>query len=62
MLKYCSSEKKISETVKNCSLRTLFEQKLGQYGPRPKSSSIFCMEITKGDHKLSRTFYVIKIL
>ena len=29
MLSYCSSEKKIGKTVKNCSPKTLFGQKLG---------------------------------
>ena len=61
MLSYCSSQKKIGKTVKKCSARTLFGQKLAQYITRQKCSSIFFREITKGDHKLSRTFYFIKI-
>ena len=54
-------KKKNGKTVKNCSSRILFGQKLGQHGPRPKWSSIFFLEITKGDHKFSRTFYFIKV-
>ena len=55
-------KKKINKTVKNCSSRTLFGQKLGQHGPHPTWSSNFFLKITKGDHKLSRTFYFIQIL
>ena len=47
--------------VKNCSFKILLGQKLGCHGPHPKSISIFCVEMTKGDHKLSRTVYFIKI-
>ena len=54
-------EKKLGKTVKNCSFRILFGQKVGQHGPHPKSSWIFFVEVTQGDHKLSRTFYFIKI-
>ena len=54
-------EKKLGKTVKNCSFRILYGQKVGQHGPHPKSSWIFCVEVAKGDHKLSRTFYFIKI-
>ena len=61
MLSYCSSEKKIGKTVKNCSSKTQFGQKLGQHGPRSRWSPIFFLEITKRDHKLSRTFNSIKI-
>ena len=53
--------KKISKTLKNYSFRTLFGQKLGQHGPHPKSNLILFLELTKGDHKLPRTFYFIKI-
>ena len=53
--------KKIAKLVKNCYFRTLFRQKLGQHGPHPKSSSIFCLEITKGGHRFSSKVF-IKIL
>ena len=53
--------KKIVKTFTNCSFRTLFGQKFSQQRPCPKSSSKIFFEITKGDHKLSRTFYFIKI-
>ena len=53
--------KEIVKTFKNCSFRTIFGQKLDQQGPCPKSSSFF-LHITKGDHKLLRTFYFFKIL
>ena len=45
--------------LKKNSSRTLFGQKLGQHGPHPNWSSIVFLEITKGDYKLSRTFYFI---
>ena len=61
MLKYCGSEKKIGKTVKNWSFGIILGQKLGQHGLHPKSSSNVFVEIAKGDHKLSRTFYFIKI-
>ena len=53
--------KRLGKTNKNCSFRIRFGPKLGQHGPHLKSSSIFCVEIAEGDHKLSRTFYFIKI-
>ena len=53
--------KKIGKTFKKCSFRTIFGQNLDKHGPHPKSSSMFFVEITEGDHKLSRTFYFIKI-
>ena len=55
-------KKKIGKTFKNRSFTTIFKQKQDQHGPHPKSSSIFFLKMTKGDHKLSRTFYFIKIL
>ena len=38
MLQYCSSEKKICKTFKNCSFRTLFRQNQSQHESYPKSS------------------------
>ena len=53
--------KENAKTFKNCSFRTLFGQKLGQQRQCPESSSICFLGITKGDYKLSGTFYFIKI-
>ena len=58
---YFLKKKKNAKTFTNCLFRTLLGQKLGQQRPCPKSSSIFVLEITKGDHKLSVTLYFIKI-
>ena len=49
-----------SKIFENCFLRTLFMQKQDQHGPRPKSNPIFFPEITR-DHRLSRTFHLMKI-
>ena len=36
--------------------------KRGHFGPHPKQITIFLTETTKPDHKLSKTFYFVKIL
>ena len=36
-------------------------KKRGQYGPHPKQTENLFAEMTKADHKLSKTFYFIKI-
>ena len=51
---------KVSKIFKNCSLRTLCRQKQDQHSPHPKSNPIFSPEIRR-DHRLSRTFHLIKI-
>ena len=52
--------KKMLKLLQIALLGPYLGKKLGQQRPCPKSSSIFFLEITKGDHKLSRTFYFIK--
>ena len=52
--------KKVAKTFTNCSFRTLFGQKTRPAEAMPKIKFNFFLEITKGDYKLSRTFYFIK--
>ena len=52
--------KKIAKTSKNYNFLAQFVQKWAN-GPRPKTENIFFSVIKKTDHKLSKTFYFIKI-
>ena len=53
--------KKNGKTVKNCSLGSYLGKTLASVGHTQNQAQFFLKEITKGDHKLSRTFYFIKI-
>ena len=53
--------KKIAKTSSNYHFLAQLVQKWGPHGPRPKQKTIFSSEITKTDHKFSKTFYFIKI-
>ena len=52
--------KKIAKTSKNYNFLAQLVQKLDPHGPRPKQKAFFSV-IAKPDHKLSKTFYFIKI-
>ena len=54
------SGEKVCKIFKNCSVITLCRQKQDQHSPRAKSNPIFHPEIWT-DHRLSRTFHLIKI-
>ena len=52
--------RKFSKIFKNYSLRTLCRQKQDQHSPHAKSNPVFLPEI-RIDHRLSRTFHLMKI-
>ena len=54
------SGEKVCKIFKNCSVITLCRQKQDQHSPHPKSNLVFPPEI-RTDHRLSRTFHLIKI-
>ena len=60
-LEYSSSEKKIAKTTKNNHFLAELVQKWGPHELHPKQGTIFFAIITKPNHKLSKTFYFIKI-
>ena len=51
----------LAKTFKNCHFWAQLAQKRGQYRPHPKQTKKYFPELTKADHKLSKTFYFIKI-
>ena len=67
---YAAVMKKIDKTFENCYLYTFIIRTLiftalcknrASMGHTQNQVTFFFLEITKGDHKLSRTFYLIKI-
>ena len=56
-----SSEKFLLKPLKIAIFGPNLCKKRGQYGPHPKQTKSFFAEMTKADHKLSKTFYFIKI-
>ena len=56
----CSSEI-FGKTSKNRDFGAQFALKWGQYGLQLKQTIFFFAERTEADHKLSKTFYFIKI-
>ena len=61
MLQYCSSEKKSVKLLKIALLRSYLGRNWASMGHTQNQAQFFFVEITKGDHKLSRTFYFIRI-
>ena len=59
---YCSSEKNSEKPLKIDLLIRDLGKKRTSMSHTQKSGSLFLLEIIKGDHKLSRTLYFIKIL
>ena len=53
-------KKKLLKPLKINILLVQLVQKWYLHGPRPEQKTIFLAEITKPDHKLSKTFYFIK--
>ena len=51
----------VGKTSKNCHFGAQFALKWGQYGSQLKQTIFFFAERTAADHKLSKTFYFIKI-
>ena len=60
MLYYCSSEKKLPKLLQ-IALLGPYLGKNSASRSHAQNQVQFFLEITKGDHKLSRTFYFIKI-
>ena len=61
MLQSSRFEKKKIKSLKKKAFLGPVYTKRGHYGPRPNRKTIVLAEITKADHQLLETFYVIKI-